>query len=54
MHLFKNCSFLSNKIIYNINMLNGNYLWYWVCGHGGLENLELPTVSIVAIIKTQE
>jgi hypothetical protein len=43
--------FLSNKIIYNINMLDGDLHWDWVCKHEGLENLELQTVSIMAIIK---
>jgi hypothetical protein len=31
--------FLSNKIIYNINVLYEDWCWDWVCEHEGLENL---------------
>jgi len=43
--------FLINKIIYNINKLYRDWHWDWICEHGGLENLELTTISIMAMIK---
>ena len=46
--------FLINKIIYNINRLYWDWRWYWVCEHGGLGNLELTTISIMTMIKTQK